>query len=87
MRTKIARCTVLEVAGTDGGNCLDATAQPVVRDLLPWADPYIAKLLARHRLQAALDDSLTYLKDDRHGHEMPAPSNRFALPGTSHWDA
>jgi hypothetical protein len=34
-------------------------------DLLPWADPYIARLLVRHRLQAALNDSLAFLKDAR----------------------
>lgn len=39
--------------------------QPVCHDLLPWADPYVARLLVRHRLQAALNDSLAFLKDAR----------------------
>lgn len=36
----------------------------IPRDLPPWADPYIACLLAKHRLQAALDDSLSFLRAD-----------------------
>ena len=31
-------------------------------DLLPWADPYITRLMHKHRLAAALDDSINYLK-------------------------
>lgn len=37
--------------------------QPEHRELLPWADPYIARLLAKHRLESALCDSLSYLRD------------------------
>lgn len=52
------RCVVVEIpeASADG-------QQPPVRDLLPWADPYIAMLLTKHRLQSALDESLRFVAD------------------------
>jgi hypothetical protein len=61
MSLKRARCTVVEVP-------LDGDGEPLLdlppTDLLPWADPYIAKLLTKHRLQAALDDSLQFVEDE-----------------------
>ena len=46
-------------------------------DLLPWADPYIARLLAKHRLQAALDDSLNFLADDTSERHLEPTASRF----------
>ncbi len=61
MPSKRVRCTVVEIpVGNDGDPDLDLPPS----DLLPWADPYIAKLLTRHRLQAALDDSLQFVEDE-----------------------
>jgi hypothetical protein len=42
-------------------------AEPQVRgdDLLPWADPYVTNLLREHRLQSAVNDSLTHLAEAR----------------------
>lgn len=60
MSKRNGRVVVVEVSDS-----ADA-ARPVVRDLLPWADPYIARLLAKHRLQAALVDSLEHLETERH---------------------
>jgi hypothetical protein len=65
MRTQISSCSVVEVLENEEG-------QPEQRDLLPWADPYIARLLAKHRMESALNDSLKFLRDstmtdDRHG--------------------
>jgi hypothetical protein len=37
---------------------------PAERELSPWADPFIARLVARYRLRAALDDSLRFLQTD-----------------------
>ncbi len=37
---------------------------PAVRELPPWGDPLVARLLAKHRLQAALADSLSFLQQD-----------------------
>ena len=37
---------------------------PAVRELPAWADPLVARLLAKHRLQAALADSLSFLQQD-----------------------
>jgi hypothetical protein len=47
------RCVVVE---TDGGP--DELWRPQIRgfrELLPWADPYIAQLLLKHLLQSAGD--------------------------------
>ncbi len=64
MSSKRVRCAVVEVpVGSDGEPQLDLAT----RDLLPWADPYIAKLLSKHRLQAALDDSLQFVEDEAAG--------------------
>jgi hypothetical protein len=50
---------------------VDGDGRPLVdappSDLLPWADPYIARLLTKHRLQAALDDSLQFVEDQAAG--------------------
>ena len=69
MGRQITNCSVIEVIETDEG-------QPTHRELLPWADPYIARLLAKHRLESALDDSLAYLRssatlDERQGPHRP----------------
>jgi len=55
----------VETPALDGSSVLadEARLGDGARDLLPWADPYITKLLAKHRLQAALDDSLEFLSD------------------------
>jgi hypothetical protein len=45
------------------------------QELQPWADPFIARLVAKYRLRAALDDSLHYLT-----HESAIPRSR--LPRT-----
>ena len=49
-------------------------------DLLPWADPYLTKLLAQHRLQAALNDSLVFIDGQRQ-----TPSPRREPPPTPAW--
>ena len=54
------RCQVLEVPDLDDTTPRDEGTWP--RDLLPWADPYIARLLCKHRLEAALEDSVRYVK-------------------------
>ncbi|MCL6504834.1 MAG: hypothetical protein K6T86_19315 [Pirellulales bacterium] len=59
MTKRINRVTVVEVSDSA------ESARPVVRDVLPWADPYIARLLAQHRLEAALADSLEHLEAER----------------------
>jgi hypothetical protein len=87
MRARNIRCTVVEVPENTDMVRNDLTSLP--RDLLPWADPYVAKLLAKHRLQSALNDSLDYLKGAVHG---PTPlANRFCgdeqpAGGGSPWD-
>jgi hypothetical protein len=35
------------------------------RNLLPWADPCVSRMMEDHRLQAALQDSLAFLKGTR----------------------
>ncbi len=42
------RCVVIE---TDGGDDVGRPQRRGYRELLPWADPYIAQLLLRHQLQ------------------------------------
>jgi len=60
------RCTIVEVG------CDDATADEMVarggRRLLPWADPFIAQLVTKYRLRAALDDSLQFLRSEASHH-------------------
>ena len=77
MRT--AHCTLIEIPEPIEG--AGATALPEPRALLPWADPYIAQLLAKHRVLAALSDSLEYLaaeayRDEPVGDRYPM-SSRF----------
>lgn len=50
-----SRCTVLRVVE-------DSQDPREPEELPPWADPYIARLLARHRLESALHDSLDFLR-------------------------
>jgi hypothetical protein len=47
------RCTVIETAG--GPDELWRPQPRGFRELLPWADPYIAQLLLRHQMQTACD--------------------------------
>ena len=55
-------CTVVEVDSDAHLFPVDAKDPP--RDLLPWADPYISRLLTKYRLQAALEDSLRFVSDE-----------------------
>jgi hypothetical protein len=48
MLSEQLRCVVVE---TDGGDDVGRPQRRGYRDLLPWADPYIAQLLLRHQLQ------------------------------------
>jgi hypothetical protein len=64
MRSRNDDCPVLNTQ-EDSQPC---SSEP--RDLLPWADPYIARLLDKHRLEAALHDSLDFLRHDP-AHEKP----------------
>jgi hypothetical protein len=69
MRRQKASCMVVEVVENEEG-------QPEHQELLPWADPYIARLLAKHRLESALCDSLSYLRDSASA-EPPQGPHRF----------
>lgn len=62
MRAKTVHCTVVEV--DRDAHLVSGDTQEPPRDLLPWADPYIARLLTEYRLQAALDDSLRFVSDE-----------------------
>ena len=62
MQAKNVHCTVVEV--DCDAHLVSVDAQEPPRDLLPWADPYIARLLTKYRLQAALDDSLRFVSDE-----------------------
>lgn len=62
MPSRISRCAVIEVPELSPG-VPDLMAAP--RDVLPWADPYIAALLTNRRLRAALDDSLQFLETEQ----------------------
>ena len=61
MRPRNVLCSVLEISDRGLGATGDDSA---VRELPPWADPLVARLLAKHRLQAALSDSLSFLQQD-----------------------
>lgn len=77
------RCTILEVSSDPN----DAVTQGP-REMLPWADPFIAQLVAKHRLRAALDDSLDFLRNDAsfplpgetRAPRQTRPNTRFAPP-------
>jgi hypothetical protein len=49
------------------------------KDVLPWADPYIAALLTSRRLQAALDDSLCFIEREQETSWVP-PADRWTMP-------
>ncbi len=71
MTKRIGRVVVVEVSDST------EAARPAARDILPWADPYIARLLTKHRLEAALADSLENLQTERalrpHWLDRPLP--------------
>ena len=71
MASRNIHCTVVEVPASSQGGPDDAPP----RDLLPWADPYIFRLLNMHRLQAALDDSLSFVESEAAG-ERPRRIDR-----------
>ena len=71
MVSRNAHCTVIEIPLPAANS--DQSSQPEPRTLLPWADPYIARLLAKHRLNAALSDSLEFMTDEAYRDE-PADS-------------
>jgi hypothetical protein len=54
------KCTIVEVVGDHVAGADPASYS--ANEVLPWTDPFIAQLLARQRLRAALDDSLTFLQ-------------------------
>jgi len=62
MATPKVRCTIVEIACDHGTS--NNPAAYTAKELLPWADPFIAQLVARHRLRAALDDSLRFLESE-----------------------
>lgn len=62
MQSRVSRCVVVEVPEASPG-VPDLAAGP--KDVLPWADPYIAALLTSRRLQAALDDSLRFIEREQ----------------------
>jgi hypothetical protein len=68
MASRKARCTVVEIPASSQGGPDDAPP----RDLLPWADPYILRLLNLHRLQAALDDSISFVEHEAAGRPLVA---------------
>ncbi len=84
MRSRISRCDVVEIPEAAGG-APDLAIEP--KDLLPWADPYVAAVLCKHRLQAALDDSLVFVQRESIDRAMPPhkPADdrprRFIFPG------
>jgi hypothetical protein len=73
MPSRVARCVVVEVPETCPG-VPDLLTGP--KDVLPWADPYIAALLANRRLQAALDDSLRFIEQKQEGEWAVPTANR-----------
>jgi hypothetical protein len=73
MPSRVARCVVVEVPETRPG-VPDLLTGP--KDVLPWADPYIAALLTNRRLQAALDDSLRFIEHEQEGDWAVPTSNR-----------
>jgi hypothetical protein len=80
MASNNARCTVVEIPDSSQGGPDDAPP----RDLLPWADPYIAKLLSKHRLQAALDDSLNFVESEAFSRsQRPLPAYESTISNSS----
>jgi hypothetical protein len=76
MPSRVSRCVVVEVPESSPG-VPDLTVAP--RDVLPWADPYIAALLTSRRLQAALDDSLRFIEREQDYGRSPA-DNDWHIP-------
>lgn len=72
MATSRVRCTVVEVGCDHATGAETQTAH----DLLPWADPFIAQIVDRYRLRAALDDSLRFLENE--SSHTPSPAARTA---------
>ena len=62
MATPNIRCRIVEIICDHGTN--DDSQPPTVKELLPWADPFIAQLVTRYRMRAALDDSLRFLTSE-----------------------
>lgn len=56
------RCTIVEVANDPPG--ARGPAGPLHRELPLWADPFIARLVEKHRIRAALADSLRFLESE-----------------------
>jgi hypothetical protein len=81
MATPRIRCTIVEV-GCDHGTGNDLHSQSA-RDLLPWADPFIAQLVERYRLRAALDDSLRFLQSESNQDSWRNGSMRHDFPAES----
>lgn len=75
MGLRHVRCQVVEIPEPAADAVAGSFAEP--RDLLPWADPYIARLLARHRSLGALSDSLAFLADEAY---RDAPAENDARP-------
>jgi hypothetical protein len=76
MSNRVVRCQVVEVPADQ----TFGVRQPP-RDLLPWADPYIARLLVHHRLECAMverEEALEQIAPD------VLPINRFRN-ATSSW--
>lgn len=73
MPTRVSRCTVVEIPESCPG-IPDLASAP--KDVLPWADPYIAALLTNRRLQAALDDSLRFLESAHEGDRRAEPREK-----------
>ncbi|MBI2827496.1 MAG: hypothetical protein HYX69_22705 [Planctomycetia bacterium] len=82
------RCTIIEVDNAHGAAAASGSAQPIHRDLPPWADPFIARLVEKHRIRAALADSLGFLAREAAHPTDAAPDlppgrwrARFRMPG------
>jgi len=67
MVTPRIRCTVVD-AGRDPAGARDSLAR-TARELPLWADPFIARLVAKYRQRAALEDSLWFLQTEE-SHQM-----------------
>ena len=75
MATPRVHCTIVELTGDQGAGL--SRTDHAAKELPPWADPFIAQLVDRYRLRAALDDSLSFLQSMA-SHEL-SPS-RDAVP-------
>ena len=87
MPTSRIRCTVVEITGDQSAGHDSLVSGE--KELLPWADPFIAQLVARYRVRAALDDSLKFLQSDAlyadcQSHQRPETrrphGSRFSTP-------